>query len=208
DEPSDFEWRNLKKLTVLVLSSLVWKNTKVQDQVREYGGLEALVSCCRPDESNPYIREHAIMCLRFAVEGNEKSKAVMRGLAKRGGGGEGTLPGGRVTMMSREEELGGGSEGVVREVLDQGGYETFVDGKGQVVFRRKEEGGRQQQLVGHAGTGPSAQAGVEKAVVPSHNGGGGGGGATNSGVSKPPLAPPRLSPAKMTAEKAAELMQN
>ncbi|KAF2726145.1 hypothetical protein K431DRAFT_280163 [Polychaeton citri CBS 116435] len=48
DEPCDFEWRNLKKLTVLVLSSLVWKNGKVQDQVRAAGGLEVLVRCCGP----------------------------------------------------------------------------------------------------------------------------------------------------------------
>lgn len=81
DEPSDFEWRNLKKLTVLVLSSLIWKNKKVQDQVREYGGLEALVGCCKHDEHNPYIREHAIMCLRFAVEANAENAEVIRNMA-------------------------------------------------------------------------------------------------------------------------------
>lgn len=125
DEPSDFEWRNLKKLTVLVLSSLIWKNKKVQDQVREYGGLEALVGCCRHDEHNPYIREHAIMCLRFAVEGNTDNANVIKRMA-----GD-VAPGGSVTL--------GGPEGEVpREVLDTNGYETFMDGKGQVGLRRKE----------------------------------------------------------------------
>lgn len=125
DEPSDFEWRNLKKLTVLVLSSLIWKNKKVQDQVREYGGLEALVGCCRHDEHNPYIREHAIMCLRFAVEGNTENADVIKRMAGA------VIPGGSVTL--------GGPEGEVpREVLDTNGYETFMDGKGQVGLRRKE----------------------------------------------------------------------
>ncbi|KAK5769473.1 hypothetical protein LTS12_000400 [Elasticomyces elasticus] len=210
DEPSDFEWRNLKKLTVLVLSSLVWKNQKVQDQVREYGGLEALVSCCRPDENNPYIREHAIMCLRFAVEGNEANAEVMRGLAakekRKGKQREETvpLPGGRMTLPSVEDAMdAGGREDVVREVLDAGGYETFLDAKGQVGLRRKVDGAQQVQTYEPAVIGSSAPAAhttvPERSAhtVPS---------STNSGVSKPP--PPRLAPAKMTAEKAAELMQN
>jgi len=235
DEPSDFEWRNLKKLTVLVLSSLVWKNPKVQDQVREYGGLEALVSCCRPEgeESNPYIREHAIMCLRFAVEGNEENVAVMRGLvgqergkddeqfrgprqkvAKRGRE-EQRLLGGPVPMPSSTEDVG--REGVVREVLDQGGYETFLDGKGQVGLRRKADTAllhpSQPQAYGSAAQGQhhlaTATPPAEKAAhtLPSTTSAvGGGPSSSNSGISKP--AAPRLSPARLTAEKAAELMQN
>lgn len=74
DEPSDFEWRNLKKLAVLVLSSLVWKNKQVQDQIRPLGGIEAVLNCCSYDEHNPYIREHAIMCLRFLMEGNKENQ--------------------------------------------------------------------------------------------------------------------------------------
>lgn len=134
DEPSDFEWRNLKKLTVLVLSSLIWKNRQVQAQVREYGGLEALVRCCRHDEHNPYIREHAIMCLRFAVEGCEENAQVIR------------------RMAGAQQNS---TTNVPREVLDTNGYETFMDGKGQVGLRRKEIS--QQQ---------STSAGVSKPRLP------------------------------------------
>jgi len=136
DEPSDFEWRNLKKLTVLVLSSLIWKNKTVQDQVREYGGLEALVGCCKNDEHNPYIREHAIMCLRFAVEGNSANADVIKGMASRIEPTDDDTPlaGGSVTLNPTESIT---SE-VPREVLDTQGYETFMDGKGQVGLRRKE----------------------------------------------------------------------
>ena len=182
DEPSDFEWRNLKKLTVLVLSSLIWKNKLVQDQVREYGGLEALVGCCRHDEHNPYIREHAIMCLRFAVEGNEENAEVIKKMA-----GLKQLEGGSVTL--------GAIEDVPREVLDTNGYETFMDGKGQVGLRRK----------GAQSSGPTTYTNPKDtyphpgAYVP-----------TSSGVVAGPsgVAKPRLSATKMTAEKAAELMQS
>lgn len=166
DEPSDFEWRNLKKLTVLVLSSLIWKNKKVQDQVREYGGLEALVGCCRHDEHNPYIREHAIMCLRFAVEGNEANAKVIKKMAG--------LDGNKMTLDPSSALSGYHIEGTVpQEVLDTNGYETFMDGKGQVGLRRKDNG-----------------------AMP---------GASYSMPQGP--AKPKTTQTKMTAEKAAELMQ-
>lgn len=49
EEPADFEWRNLKKLIVLVLSSLVWKSPTVQNQIRQYGGVETILSCTQYD---------------------------------------------------------------------------------------------------------------------------------------------------------------
>lgn len=165
DEPSDFEWKNLKKLAVLVLSSLVWKQPQVQKQVREAGGLETLVSCCRPDGNNPWIRDHAIMCLRFATDGCEENINVLVGMDASRRALMGDIDG----MLS-----GNGSGGVPKEVLDTNGYETFVDGRGQVGLRRKGGG---------TGAGPAAPV---------------------------PPKPPRIGAAttKMTAEKAAELMQS
>ncbi|KAI9733969.1 MAG: copper transport protein [Cirrosporium novae-zelandiae] len=114
EDPSDFEWRNLKKLVVLVISSLVWKSPSVQTQVRKYGGVEMILSCCNYDAHNPYIREHAIMCLRFLLEGNLENQDIVNALEAR-----------RV---------------VPDEVLDKRGYETFIDGNGKVGLRRKEGG--------------------------------------------------------------------
>ena len=111
-DPSDFEWRNLKKLVVLVLSSLVWKSPLVQEQVRKYGGVEMVLSCCNFDANNPYIREHAIMCLRFLLEGNRENQAIVEDLEAR--------------------------KVVPDEVLDKRGYETFIDEGGKVGLRRKE----------------------------------------------------------------------
>lgn len=145
DEPSDFEWRNLKKLAVLVLSSLVWKNTLVQNQIRPLGGIEAVLNCCSYDEHNPYIREHAIMCLRFLMEGNRENQDRIRALEQYSqdrDGPKGTTP---VEQSLRRKMDEAGATGVPvnvkvpDEVLDQQGYETYMDGKGQVMLRKRQQ---------------------------------------------------------------------
>lgn len=83
-DPSEFEWRNLKKLVILVLSSLVWKSPTVQSQVRQYGGVEMVLACCSYDGNNPYIREHAIMCLRFVLEGSPQNQEIAAKLQRVG----------------------------------------------------------------------------------------------------------------------------
>lgn len=115
-EPNDppaakFEWRNLKKLVVLVLSSLVWKAPAVQAQIRQYGGVEIVLNCCNLDEHNPFIREHAIMCLRFLLEDCLENQAILEQLEARAA--------------------------VPNEVLDKHGYETFLDEEGKVGLRRR-----------------------------------------------------------------------
>ncbi|KAK3707722.1 hypothetical protein LTR37_011899 [Vermiconidia calcicola] len=209
DEPSDFEWRNLKKLTVLVLSSLIWKNRKVQDQVREYGGLEALVGCCRHDEHNPYIREHAIMCLRFAVEGCEENAQVIRGMAREKGGRQARL------LL---EDAGGRAEDVPKEVLDTHGYETFMDGKGQVGLRRKDGGAAAAAAVNVVpaqhdpvyAVPPSSSSAAAQALSSALSSASASLPSLTATASAPAasVSKPRLSATKMTAEKAAELMQN
>ena len=83
-DPSDFEWRNLKKLVILVLSSLVWKSSTVQNQIRHYGGVEMVLACCTYDGNNPYIKEHAVMCLRFLLENSEENKDLVRSVERVG----------------------------------------------------------------------------------------------------------------------------
>ena len=145
DEPADFEWRNLKKLCVLVLSSLVWKNKRLQDQVRKYGGVLVVLSCCAHDEHNPYIREHAIMCLRFLLEGNKENAEEVQSLSE-GVAGHTVQWAAAITAASGGNQGDGENPGPTRlgpvkvpvEVLDQHGYESFIDSKGQVGLRKKE----------------------------------------------------------------------
>lgn len=145
DEPSDFEWRNLKKLGVLVLSSLVWKNRQVQDQVRPIGGIEAVLNCCSYDENNPYIREHAIMCLRFLMEGNRENQERIRALEvydeHEKSGAESSSAGNSKGKGKEQDTVTAGIERpkvrVPDEVLDQQGYETYMDSKGQVMLRKR-----------------------------------------------------------------------
>ncbi|KAL8970567.1 MAG: hypothetical protein Q9183_001458 [Haloplaca sp. 2 TL-2023] len=116
-DPSDFEWRNLKKLVVLVLSSLVWKSTTVQNQIRAYGGVEMILACCNFDANNPYIREHAIMCLRFLLEGNTENQKIVENLKPRG------------AAVERDEDGDDGHDGTagvgaVKDALQTFGEET------------------------------------------------------------------------------------
>lgn len=140
DEPSDFEWRNLKKLAVLVLSSLVWKNKHVQDQIRPLGGIEAVLNCCSYDEHNPYIREHAIMCLRFLMEGNKENQDRIRALERynQEKTKSSASPDASAAPPNPSKAPAPVNVRVPDEVLDQQGYETYMDPKGQVMLRKRQ----------------------------------------------------------------------
>jgi palmitoyltransferase len=111
EDPSEFEWRNLKKLIVLVLSSLVWKSAVVQNQIREHEGVEVILACTQYDAHNPYIKEHAVMCLKFLLENNRANQSVVEGL--------------------EAHEIVGGQD-VLREV----GMEAVVSEEGRVKLMR------------------------------------------------------------------------
>ncbi|KAJ5650632.1 uncharacterized protein N7484_004355 [Penicillium longicatenatum] len=114
EDPSEFEWRNLKKLVVLVLSSLVWKCPEVQEQIRRYGGVEAILSCTNFDTNNLYIKEHAVMCLKFLLEGNRENQRLVEELEAR-------------EVVSND----GG-------ILEKNGYEAMINQAGKLAIRAKE----------------------------------------------------------------------
>ncbi|GAQ03383.1 hypothetical protein ALT_0704 [Aspergillus lentulus] len=114
EDPSEFEWRNLKKLVVLVLSSLVWKCPEVQDQIRRYGGVETILSCTNFDAHNPYIKEHAVMCLKFLLEGNRENQKLVEALEAR--------------EVVRDEN----------GLLERSGFEAVIDKTGKLAIRPKE----------------------------------------------------------------------
>lgn len=114
EDPSEFEWRNLKKLVVLVLSSLVWKCPEVQNQIRKHRGVETILSCTNFDAHNPYIKEHAVMCLKFLLEGNRENQKLVEELEAR--------------EVVKDE---GG-------VLEKSGFEAVIDQAGKLAIRPKE----------------------------------------------------------------------
>lgn len=145
DEPSNFEWRNLKKLSVLVLSSLLVKQSLVREQVRRYSGLEALVACCRPDENNPYIREHAIVCLRLAVEDCKENARVLIKLAQEKNN---ATDGSSLNALKKGQKMltvqppGPENEASVgtRPSDSDDGFDAFLDNKGRTCLRRRRDG--------------------------------------------------------------------
>jgi len=113
EDPSEFEWRNLKKLVVLVLSSLVWKCPEVQDQIRKHGGVETILSCTNFDAHNPYIKEHAVMCLKFLLEGNRENQKLIE------------------ELEAREVRDDNG-------MVEQRGLEAVIDKTGKLALRPRE----------------------------------------------------------------------
>ncbi|KAG5519311.1 hypothetical protein PMAC_001936 [Pneumocystis sp. 'macacae'] len=69
-----------KRDIVQLLSTLCYKDKRVQDKIRELSGLELILSQCNIDEENPYLREYAIFCLRNVLEDNEENKKILREL--------------------------------------------------------------------------------------------------------------------------------
>jgi hypothetical protein len=184
DEPSQFEWRNLKKLAVLVISSMSWQNRGVQAQLGaadpvyaekekaeahkaearradavkrgegskkvdarrdptkkpepkkpEAGrgrGLRALMNCMVHDDYNPYVKEHSLMALRFALEGNDENQRIFREISGRKKPlKEGATVAGRGYVMDGLE--------IPEEMLEWNGFETYVDEGGQVLLRKKQK---------------------------------------------------------------------
>ncbi|KTW25751.1 hypothetical protein T552_03364 [Pneumocystis carinii B80] len=69
-----------KRDIIQLLSTLCFKNKKVQDDIRELHGLELILSQCRIDDENPYLKEYAIFCLRNVLEDNEENKELLRNM--------------------------------------------------------------------------------------------------------------------------------
>ena len=96
-----------------------------------------------------------MMCVLFLMEGNRENQDRIRALEKYNqdrDGPKGTTP---VEQSLREKMEKAGVTGVPvnvkvpDEVLDQQGYETYMDGKGQVMLRKRQPPGT------GTGTGPS-----------------------------------------------------
>ncbi|OQR91710.1 hypothetical protein THRCLA_08898 [Thraustotheca clavata] len=88
-----------KSAGIRVIGNLVHRNTAVQDLMRECGGIEVLLNrymkfflyflvyrviSCNIDETNPMIREWALVALRHVCEGCEANQEYIKALAPQG----------------------------------------------------------------------------------------------------------------------------
>lgn len=112
-EPEDFTWPHIKRYLIILLSGFAWKEKAVQDLVREKEGLQPILNQCMIDDDNPYIREHAILCIRNMLEGNPQNQKIVEDLDA--------------------------IQTVPSEVLDKNGYEHFIDENGRVQLRKLPE---------------------------------------------------------------------
>ncbi|CAF9904722.1 MAG: hypothetical protein GOMPHAMPRED_002926 [Gomphillus americanus] len=81
--PHTYPWRNLKKMSILVLSGLLYNAPSLRAKIREYDGVLLIASCSEHDENNPYIKEHAVLCLKFLLEGDRENQRLVEELRAR-----------------------------------------------------------------------------------------------------------------------------
>ncbi|KAG4302990.1 hypothetical protein PCK1_000656 [Pneumocystis canis] len=74
----EFKYPYFKRDIIQLLSTLCFRDKKVQDNIRELHGLNLILSQCNIDDENPYIKEYAIFCLRNLLENNEENKKLLR----------------------------------------------------------------------------------------------------------------------------------
>ena len=81
--PQAFPWRNLKKMCMLVLSGLLYRTPPLRAEIRSHGGVELILGCCTHDGYNPYIKEHALVCLKLLMDGDAENQRIVRELEAR-----------------------------------------------------------------------------------------------------------------------------
>lgn len=68
---------NVKRDLVRLLGVLAFGDVRVGDAVRAAGGVELVLGLCETDERNPYLREHALFCVRNLMTGNPANQAII-----------------------------------------------------------------------------------------------------------------------------------
>ncbi|KAJ6256181.1 hypothetical protein Dda_9016 [Drechslerella dactyloides] len=106
NDPAEFRWPLIKRTIVQIIGLLAYRNKETQDQIRKNGGLIAIISCFNIDEENPYIPQHATLCVRNLLEGNAENQRIVWTLEA------------REVMNTRD--------------LEKAGLQAYVDKQGKV----------------------------------------------------------------------------
>ncbi|KAI8800249.1 spinocerebellar ataxia type 10 protein domain-containing protein [Cladochytrium replicatum] len=112
----------MKTEAVRVIGNVSYGCQCVQDEVRRLGGLILVLELCNYDESNPYIREHAIFAIRNLCEANTENQNVIAQLEAR-----------KATLDVER------SSGDVEAVLDESGRVRLQHRAGQQQQQQQQE---------------------------------------------------------------------
>lgn len=74
DSQNEKDFPEVKSLLIETIAFLVHGSFEAQEKVRELHGLELVLSNCMIDDSNPFIKERAIMCVKFLLEKNKENQ--------------------------------------------------------------------------------------------------------------------------------------
>ncbi|KAL6942578.1 hypothetical protein ACO0QE_003759 [Hanseniaspora vineae] len=101
-----------KSLIIEIISYLAYGNREVQNKVRELCGLEIILSNCIIDDSEPFIKERSIVCLRYLLTENKENQDFVAKL-------EAQKP-------------------VQDSVLDEAGFELEINDEGKVGLKKRK----------------------------------------------------------------------
>ncbi|ODQ82488.1 hypothetical protein BABINDRAFT_159066 [Babjeviella inositovora NRRL Y-12698] len=105
---------HIKSLVVEILAFLTFENFEVQEQIRNFHGLQLALACCNIDDNDPYIKERLIILLRYLLANNPKNQEYVALLEAR--------------------------EAVNDEVLEEAGFEVdILEGRVKLKQTNREE---------------------------------------------------------------------
>ena len=73
-------YSSVKTNIITILSYLSYDSFQFQEKIRELGGLLLVLSNCIIDNNNPFIKEQAIVCLKYLLQKNPKNQQFVADL--------------------------------------------------------------------------------------------------------------------------------
>lgn len=100
---------NVKRDCITIISNLSHGHKEIQDRVRELDGLPLILGQCNIDDLNPYLREHAMYCIRNLLDNNKANQAIVDSIKP-----VGIEQSGELTDLGFSAQLKDGKVGVSR----------------------------------------------------------------------------------------------
>lgn len=101
----------VRSLIIEIIAFICQSSFEAQERTRELHGLELVLSSCVIDDNNPFMKERAILCLKFLLEKNQKNQQFVAELeankvadssALEAAGYELDVVGGKLKVKSKE----------------------------------------------------------------------------------------------------------